>query len=149
MKLHAEEAAGFGYGHKAFGTGDCDRSLGSVGMGEVKGLSVRLDRSPADSRDPTRTKANGAAWEKCEARDSTILLRLVERELEPETDPERGATRCDPLPERIVEPPLAEAAHRALCRADPRQHSEIGCCDVTGARRDPSVCAEALERDGD
>ena len=109
VELDAEEGAGLGDRDDPLGVRDRGRRLRGVGVREVERLATGLDSSPADARDATIPQPNGSPGKQAEARDAAVLLGLLERELQPEADPERRAAACDPASQRLVEAPIAQA----------------------------------------
>ena len=87
-------------------------------MSEVEGIAAGLDGRPADPRHTAFPKTDRAARHDPEALDTSVLLRLVECELEPETDAERRASRTDAIAQRVVESAGAQPCHRARGRPD-------------------------------
>ena len=76
--------------------------------------------------------------------DAAVLLRVLERELEPEADAEHRPLLGDPRAQRVVEPLPPQLVHRRAGRADARQHGEVGAGDVVD-----ELGAEPAQRDLD
>jgi hypothetical protein len=93
---------------------------------------VRRAVRPRPSRCAARARpaADAPAGQEAEPVDAAVLLRPLERELEPEADAEHRPLLGDALAERVVEALRAELVHRRARRADAGQHREVGAGDV-------------------
>src|SRR5437763_7892310 len=118
--------------------------LRRVRMREVERLAQPVDVGPADARDAALAQAHRAAGDDAEPFHAAVLLRLVERELQPEADAEHGPAVVHSVAERVVEPAPAQAVHRRARRSNAGKHREVRSRDVAGQAR-----AEARERDLD
>src|SRR5262245_14882840 len=117
--------------------------LGSIRVREVERPAV-ADFGPAHARDAAAAQADGAARHKPEPRDTAVLLRPLESELEAEADAEDRPPALEPLAQLFVVAALAQPRHRRARRADAGEHGDVGAGDV--------VCdlgAEPAERDLD
>src|SRR5207237_6222636 len=83
------------------------------------------DLGPADARDAALAEAHRASREDAETLDAVVLLRFLERELQPEADSEHGPALVDTRAQDVVEPAGAQAAHRGRGRADAREDGEV------------------------
>src|SRR5207244_526044 len=99
-----------------------------------------VDLRPAHARHAPVREANGASGNQPEPVDTAVLVAAVERELQPEADPEHEAAGLDALAKRDVVAALAETVHRGARGADAREHRQVGTQDVV----DP-LAAEPLE----
>src|SRR2546430_6275332 len=115
MELDADKAGDPRLGDDAFGCCGRRRSLGDVRVGEIIRLAAWVDRRPADPRHPALVQSHRPARKKPEALHAAVLVALLEGELEPQADAERRPAAGDPRAERLVEPALAQDAHRARC----------------------------------
>src|SRR5215468_5730302 len=100
MELDAEEGAGARLRDAALRPGRGRGRVGGERVREVEGVADGVDRRPADARDAALAEPPRAAGQQAEALDAAVLLRVVERELEPEADAER---RLGARAERLVD----------------------------------------------
>src|SRR5581483_6581665 len=146
MELDADEAAVLDDGGDPFGRRRRGGRVGGVRVREVIRIAgrVAVERRPADPRHALALDSRNPARNKAEARDAAVLVALLERELEPETDAERR-----PLAhaQRVGYTALVEPAHRAAGRADARQDREVRALDGARVRRDRRVDPEPAQCD--
>src|SRR5439155_17090410 len=118
-ELDAVKAGDPRLGDDAFGYCGCRMSLGDLRVREIIRHAAWVDRRPADPRHPALVQSHRPARKKPEALHAAVLVALLEGELEPQADAERRPAAGDPRAERLVEPALAQVAHRAPWRAHP------------------------------
>src|SRR3954466_10040604 len=90
------------------------RRFSGVRMCKPVSGAVGLDRCPADPGDASLTQPDGAAGNETEPGDPTVLLRLVEGELEPEADAEDRSSVRVSFAQHVC--CVAEAVHRGARR---------------------------------
>src|SRR6516165_9475945 len=88
MELHADERTMLDDRGVALARRHRRGRLRLIGVREPVRLPAGLDLRPADTRHALVPQADGTAGNEPEAGDAAVLLGLVERELEPEADPE-------------------------------------------------------------
>ena len=129
MELPPRERAVLDDRRVALARGDRGVGLRLVRVREPVRLAAGLDGRPADARHTLAVQADRTPRDDAEPCDATVLLALVERELQPEADHVRRG---------------AEAFHRRARGADARQDREIRAGKIVG-----QVGAEAAQRELD
>src|SRR4029079_2579507 len=102
---------------------------GGVRVREIERLTV-VDARPADSGDAAVAHPDRAPCDEPEPGDTTVLLGLLERQLQAEADPEDRPARSETRRQRLVVAAGAQPPHGGPRRADSGQHREIGAGDV-------------------
>src|SRR4051794_30506298 len=113
-------------------------------MCEVERLPDRLDHRPAHPRHAALTEANRLAGKQTQSRDPAVLLTPLERELQPETDPEHGLPFGHARTKRLVVAALAQPGVRRPGGADAGKNGQVGTPHVLD-----ELAAEPLERERD
>src|SRR5581483_7491615 len=94
MELHAEDRAVLGDRRDALRRRRHGRRLGGVRVRIPVRVAAAVESRPADARHPALAQPNAASGHEPEPADAAVLLRLVERELQPEADAENRPAVC-------------------------------------------------------